>query len=303
MNAVVALESTVIAHGLPAPYNLDVARRIEAAIRAEGARPCTIAILKGRVQLGLAPDELRYLATAKGIRKVSLRDLPVAVAQKLDGATTVAATLHLAWRAGIPVMATGGIGGVHRRADGHPSIDMSADLEALARIPALVVCSGPKTILDLKATREQLETRGITVVGYRTDEMPAFYTAKSGLPVDARCDTPEAVVALYQARLRLGLPGSILVTVPPPDRAALPNAVLMPIIEHALQEAEQQGIDAEALTPFLLARLRERLGTRVLQANLALLEQNAIVAARIARALAMTALSLSIPAGYAATTG
>ncbi len=302
MNAVVALESTVIAHGLPAPHNLDAAYRIEAAIRAEGARPCTIAILKGQVRLGLESHELRYLATAKGVRKVSLRDLPVAVAQGCDGATTVAATLHLAWRAGISVMATGGIGGVHRSANGRPSTDISADLEALARIPAVVVCSGPKTILDLKATREQLETRGITTVGYRTHEMPAFYTATSGLPVDARCDTPEAVVALYQARLRLGLPGALVVTVPPPARVAIPTTVLMPALEEALQEAERQGIAAEALTPFLLARLRERLGSRVLQANLALLEQNAIVAARIARALAMAALPLSPPASCAVTT-
>ncbi len=288
MDAPVALESTVIAHGLPAPHNLNVARRCEAAIRAEGARPCTIAILRGQVRLCLQPDELRYLATASDIRKVSLRDLPVVVARRLDGATTVSATLHLAWRAGIAVMATGGIGGVHRRVDGLPSFDVSADLEALARIPAIVVCSGPKIILDLDATREQLETRGITVVGYRTDTMPAFYCPTSGLPVDVRCDTPEEVVALYRARLRLGLPGALLVTVPPPDRVALPREVVLPALKQALQDAATRQLRAEALTPFLLARLRERLGSHVLQANLALLEQNAIVAARIARTLATT---------------
>ncbi|AEN73781.1 Pseudouridine-5'-phosphate glycosidase [Rhodothermus marinus SG0.5JP17-172] len=292
MDAAVALESTVIAHGLPAPHNLDVARRCEAAVRAEGARPCTIAILKGQVRVGLRPDELRHLATAPDVRKVSLRDLPVVVARGLDGATTVAATLHLAWRAGIPVMATGGIGGVHRRADGQPAADISADLEALARIPAIVVCSGPKIILDLEATREQLETRGVTVVGYRTDTMPAFYCATSGLSVDVRCDTPEEVVALYRARLRLGLPGAVLVTVPPPDRVALPPESVLPALEQALRDAEARQLRAEALTPFLLARLRDRLGSRVLQANIALLEQNAIVAARIARVLATSAVSL-----------
>ncbi|MDQ7040652.1 MAG: pseudouridine-5'-phosphate glycosidase [Rhodothermus sp.] len=292
MDAPVALESTVIAHGLPAPHNLDVARRCEAAIRAEGARPCTIAILRGQVRLGLQPAELRHLATAPDIRKVSLRDLPVVLARKLDGATTVAATLHLAWRAGISVMVTGGIGGVHRRPDGLSSADVSADLEALARIPAIVVCSGPKIILDLEATREQLETRGITVVGYRTDTMPAFYCPSSGLPVDVRCNTPAEVVELYRARLRLGLPGTLLVTVPPPNRVALAFEIVLPVLEQALREAETRQLRAEALTPFLLACLRKRLGSRALQANIALLEQNAIVAARIARTLATATSSL-----------
>lgn len=292
MDASVALESTVIAHGLPVPHNLDAARRCEAAVRAEGARPCTIAILKGQVRLGLRPDELRHLATAPNVWKVSLHNLPVVVARGLDGATTVAATLHVAWRAGIQVMATGGIGGVHRRVDGHPAMDVSADLEALARIPAIVVCSGPKIILDLEATREQLETRGITVVGYRTDTMPAFYCATSRMPVDVRCDTPEEVGALYRARLRLGLPGALLVTVPPPARLALPPEVVLPALEQALQTAAAQSLQGEALTPFLLAQLRERLGERVVQTNIALLEQNAIVAARIARALTTAVASL-----------
>jgi len=286
MDPRVALESTVIAHGLPEPVNHDTALRLEALVRAEGTAPHTIGILDGEVQTALTDAQIRHLATADDVRKVSLRDLPVVTARAEDGATTVAATMHLAHRAGIGVMATGGIGGVHRRADGTPSRDESADLEALRRIPMTVVCSGPKSILDLAATRERLESYGVTVVGYRTDTMPAFYSRSSGLPVDVRCDTPAEVARLVDAREHLDLRAAILVTVPPPADAALPRSALDPVIEQALADAAERSLRAAAVTPFLLRRLREMKGEQIVAANRALLRRNARVAARIAAALA-----------------
>ncbi len=225
MPAYVAFESTVIAHGLPYPQNVKTALRLETIARTAGAEPRTVGIVDGEVVVGLSESQILHLAQAEAVRKVSLRDLPVAMAQKLDGATTVAATLHLAHHSGIGVMATGGIGGVHRGG----GFDVSADLDALARLPMTVVCAGVKAILDLPATREGLETRGVTVVGYQTDEMPAFYSRSSGLPVDARCDTPEEVAAIIQARRRLELPGAVLVTVPVPEDAALPSKPSNPL--------------------------------------------------------------------------
>lgn len=281
----VALESTVIAQGLPYPHNLDTARRLEAAILEEGALPRTIGVLQGRPLAGLAPSQIEHLATAEDVRKLSLRDLPVAVARKLDGATTVAATLWIAHQHRIDVFATGGIGGVHRAVGGGASFDVSADLEALAQIPMVVVCAGAKAILDLPATREVLETRGVTVVGYGTDEMPAFYSRTSGLPVDVRCDTPAEVAALVRARRDLTLPGATLVTVPIPEAAAIPADEIAPAIDQALAEAERRGLRSAEVTPFLLQRLSELTGERSLQANMALLEHNARIAARIARAL------------------
>lgn len=277
----VALESTVIAHGLPWPQNLEMARRLERAVREVGAEPKTIGIIAGQVRIGLTDAELEHLARARGVRKVSRRDLPLVVARKQDGATTVAATMYLAARAGIQVFATGGIGGVHR---GHP-FDVSADLEELAQTPVCVVCAGAKAILDLPLTLEVLETRGVPVIGFQTDEFPAFYSRSSGLPVDQRADTPEEVAAIFRAQRRLGLPGGMLVVVPVPAEAEVPRERVEPAIEQALGEAEAHGVRGKALTPFLLARVAELTSGEALQANLALLENNARVAAQIALAL------------------
>ncbi|MBI5876383.1 MAG: pseudouridine-5'-phosphate glycosidase [Chloroflexi bacterium] len=278
---VVALESTVIAHGLPRPENLTTARRLEAVVRAEGGLPATVAILGGRLHAGLTDAQLQHLANDDGIRKVSRRDLPVAVARGQDGATTVATTMWIAARAGISVFATGGIGGVHR---GHLP-DISADLPELARIPMVVVCSGAKIILDLPATREWLETYGVTVVGYQCDEFPAFYSRRSGLPVDVRADKPEDVVAILRARRALDMHGAVLVTVPVPPEAEIPMEQLQGPLDRALAEAEQQNITGRALTPFLLSRLAEFSDGATLRANIALLDNNARTAAQIARAM------------------
>ncbi len=277
----VALESAVLAHGLPWPENLETAVGLEAAVRQEGAEPRTVGVIAGRVVVGLSEGELRRLATAPEVAKVSRRDLPVVVARGLDGATTVAATVWLAHRAGIPVVATGGIGGVHRGAP----LDVSADLDELAATPAVVVCSGPKAILDLAATREVLETRGVTVLGYGCGELPAFWCRESGLAVDARCDRPEEVAAVVRARRELGLPGAVLVAVPAPEAAALAWREVEPALVRALAEAAARGLASGAVTPFVLDRLRVATGGRTVAANRALLENNARVAARVARAL------------------
>ncbi len=277
----VALESTVISHGLPWPQNLEVARRLERTVREAGAEPRTIGIIAGQVRIGLTDAELERLARAREVRKVSRRDLPLVAARKQDGATTVAATMYLAARAGIPVFATGGIGGVHR---GQP-FDVSADLEELAQTPVCVVCAGAKAILDLPLTLEALETRGVPVIGFQTDEFPAFYSRSSGLPVDQRVDTPGEVAAIFRAQRELGLPGGMLVAVPVPTEAELPRERVEPAIEQALGEAEVRGVRGKALTPFLLARVAALTGGDALRANMALLENNARVAAQIAVAL------------------
>jgi len=281
MEPTVALESTVISHGLPYPANLETARRMERAVREAGAEPRTIAVLKGEVKVGLTWEELEYLARAKDVRKLSRRDLPIAVGLRQDGATTVAGTMYLAARAGIAVFATGGIGGVHR---GHP-FDVSADLQELARTPVVVVCAGAKAILDLPATLEVLETMGVPVLGYETDEFPAFYSRRSGLPVDQQVKSPEEVAEVYLAQRALGLPTGMLVTVPVPEEAEVPREEVEPAIERAVAEADEKGIKGKALTPFLLARISDLTGERSLKANLALLENNARVAARIALAI------------------
>ena len=279
---VVALESTVIAHGLPWPENLALARTLEARIQAEQATPATIAILNGEVKAGLTEAELEHLARARGIHKVSRRDFPVVVAQQRDGATTVAGTMIVARWAGIRVFATGGIGGVHR---GNHT-DISADLPELAQTPMVVVCAGAKAILDLPATLEWLETHGVPVVGYGTDEFPAFFSRESGLKLDARADSPAEVAALVRAQEKLGLPGSVLVCVPCPSEAARPRAEIEGAIATALREAEAQSVRGKAVTPFLLNRVAELTGGESKAANLALLENNARVAAGIAVALA-----------------
>jgi pseudouridine-5'-phosphate glycosidase len=285
MPPTVALESTVIAHGLPHPTNVEVALDLERRVRQENAHPQTVGIVNGTPHVGLNDSQIRHLATAENVRKTSLRDLPVVTARDADGATTVAGTMHLAHRAGISIMATGGIGGVHRTTDATPAWDVSADLEALRRFPMTVVCSGPKVILDLAATREVLESYGVTVVGYQTDVMPAFYSPTSDLTVDVRCDTPAAVADLIRARSHLDLGGAILVTVPPPAETALPQSELDPAIERALTDAEERELQAAEVTPFLLKQLRDHLGPAVVEANAALLRRNATVAARIATAI------------------
>ena len=278
---VVALESALITHGLPRPLNLEVARELEAVVREEGAVPATVAVLEGVPHVGLSSDQLEGLAEASDPAKVSLRDLPAVVAQRRTGGTTVAATMHLAHRAGVRVFATGGIGGVHR---GHPE-DVSADLFALASIPIVVVCAGAKAILDLDRTLETLETLGVPVVGYGTDTFPAFTSRSSGLPVPLRADTPEEVAAMARARDALGLEAAILVAVPIPQEAAIPWEEAQTEIEAAVAEAEARGIGGRDLTPFLLSWLAERTGGRTLAANRALLLHNARTAARIAASL------------------
>jgi len=280
----VALETVVVAFGLPPPANLQVAFEMEAAVRDEGAVPATIGLLDGQVVIGLTPAELERFAQGGPVRKVSRRDLPIALARREMGATTVAATAWAAARAGIPVVATGGIGGVHR---GDP-FDISNDLPTLAAEPVLVVCSGAKAILDLRATREWLETHGIPVLGWGTETFPAFYSASSGLPVDARVDSAEEAAAIARTHWALGGKG-ILVAVPPPPALAVPPERLEAVIEAALREAEAQGVRGWAVTPFLLARVAERTAGESVQVNRALLVENARVAARIARALQASA--------------
>jgi pseudouridylate synthase len=279
--AVVALESTVIAHGLPRPLNLETARRLEDIVREAGALPATIAILEGRLAVGLNDEEIRHIAESEAVRKISHRDLSLAVAGKWDGATTVASTMWIAHRSGIRVFATGGIGGVHRG----QLPDVSADLPELARTPMTVVCSGAKIVLDLPATREWLETFGVTLLGYGAQEMPAFYSRTSGLKVDARVDSPEEVARIAQAQRSLKSEGALLVTVPIPAEAEVPAAVLQRALDAALGEAERRGIKGRDLTPFLLTRMSEQSAGATLRANIALLENNARVAAHIARAL------------------
>jgi len=281
---VVALESTVITHGLPYPRNVETALQVEAAVREGGAIPATIAILRGKVHVGLSGAQLERLGQATGgdVRKCSRRDLPLVLAQGGDGATTVAGTMILAQLAGIPLFATGGIGGVHR---GHP-FDVSADLTELGRTPVTVVSSGAKSILDLPATREVLETQGVPVVGYGTDVMPAFFSRSSGLPVDARVDTPAAAALLIQAHRALGLQNGILITVPVPEADAFDPDEAEAAVQQANQEAEAEGIHGAEATPWLLRRVVELTNGRSLRANVSLLRNNGKVAAMIAAALA-----------------
>jgi pseudouridine-5'-phosphate glycosidase len=280
--AVVALESTVISHGLPRPQNLETARRLEQAVREGGAVPATVAVLGGRLCVGLDEAQLARLAEGEGVRKVSRRDLAVAVARGEDGATTVAGTLWIASRAGLKVFATGGIGGVHRG----QLPDISADLPELARTPMTVVCSGAKSVLDLPATREWLETHGVCVLGFGCDEMPAFYTRRSGLPADARADTGEEVARVARARDALGLEAALVVTVPVPEGFEVDEQVMEESLSEALSVAAARGVTGRELTPFLLAHMSWRSGGATLRANVALLENNARVAADIASALA-----------------
>jgi len=284
--AAVALETTVLSHGLPFPANRDLAHAVEDIVRSHGADPCTIGIVDGRVRTGCSPQEIERFCTGDDIDKVSLRNLPVVLARGRTGATTVATTIRLAHDAGIHVMATGGIGGVHQDADGAPTTDESADLTELGRCPVTVVCAGPKAILHLAATRERLETLGITVVGWQTDTMPAFYCGESIHPVDVRCDTMDEVAAIVRARDAQRLPAAILLTVPLAPEASLSFHRVSDIVADALQTEAARNLKPPQVTPYLLSAVRNELGDQALTANVDLLKQNADIAARLAIALA-----------------
>lgn len=279
---VVALESNLFTHGLPRDINLDTAKALEAAIRERGAIPATIAVLNGQITVGLTDDQLAYLSRANRVRKCSQRDLPIVVGQGENGGTTIATTMFIAHKVGIRVFATGGIGGVHR---GNP-FDISADLIELGRTPTVVVCSGAKAILDLPLTLEFLETRGVPIIGYRTNELPAFYTNTSRLPVDVRCDTPEDVAAIVRARDTLDLPAGVLVAVPVPSAHELQAAEAEKAISQALAISEAKEIKGKELTPFLLDKIRELTNEATRHVNIDLLLNNMSVGAAIAVALA-----------------
>lgn len=289
---ILALESTVIAHGLPSPQNLGTAHRLEAIVRGAGVVPATIAILGGKLCVGLNDNQLRRIAETHDIKKVSTRDLPIALARRWDGATTVASTIWIAHRAGIQTLATGGIGGVHRGS----LPDVSADLPELARTPMVVVCSGAKIVLDLPATREWLETNGVTVVGYQCEELPAFYSQNCGLSVDATVNSGKDVADLVNAQRALAIKSALLVAVPVPATAEVAAELLNRVLDDAVREAERSRITGRELTPFLLSRMARQSGGATLQANIALLENNARVGAEIASALvAQTFKSIQPP--------
>ena len=281
---VIALESTIISHGMPYPQNLETARLCEAEARKHGVEPATVAVIHGQLCAGLTDEELEYLArTGPKVTKASRRDLPILVARKADGATTVAATMIIAALAGIPIFATGGIGGVHRGAE--ITMDISADLEELAQTPVAVVCAGAKSILDLGLTLEYLETKGVPVLGYKTKMLPAFYTYESDFEVDYRMDTPQEIADAIRAQRAMGYPGGMLITNPIPAEYAMPKAVIDVAIEQALQEASEQGIKGKATTPFLLARVCELTGGESLKSNIQLVLNNVALAAQVAAAL------------------
>lgn len=282
---VVALESTIISHGMPYPRNVETALMVEQTIRDNGAVPATIAVIGGRLKAGLFPEEIEYLGkTGRGIAKASRRDLPALVARGADGATTVTTTMIIAHMAGISIFATGGIGGVHRGAE--TTMDISADLEELAQTPVMVVCAGAKSILDLGLTLEYLETKGVPVIGYGTDELPAFYTRKSGFGVDYRVDSPEQLAAMFRAQRELEFRGGMLVTNPIPEEYSMDKAVIDRAIEQALAECREQGVHGKETTPFLLARVVELTGGDSLESNIKLILNNARIAALTACELA-----------------
>ena len=282
---VVALESTIISHGMPYPKNVETALLVEQTIRDNGAVPATIAVIGGRLKAGLSHEEIEYLGkTGRGVAKASRRDLPALVARGADGATTVTTTMMIAHMAGINVFATGGIGGVHRGAE--VTMDISADLEELAQTPVMVVCAGAKSILDLGLTLEYLETKGVPVIGYGTDELPAFYTRKSGFGVDYRVDSPEELAAMFRAQRELNYKGGMLVTNPIPEQYAMDKAVIDKAIDQALAEAKEQHVHGKETTPFLLARVVELTGGDSLESNIKLVLNNATVAAKTAAELA-----------------
>lgn len=278
---VVALESTIISHGMPYPRNVETALLVEQTIRENGAVPATIAIIGGRLKAGLSKDEIEYLGKAgTKVAKASRRDIAALVARKADGATTVTTTMMIAHMAGISIFATGGIGGVHRGAE--VTMDISADLEELGNTPVMVVCAGAKSILDLGLTLEYLETKGVPVIGYGTDELPAFYTRHSGFGVDYRADSPEELAAMFKAQRGLGLKGGMLVTNPIPEEYSMDKAVIDAAIDQAIKEAAENGIKGKETTPFLLAKVVELTGGDSLDSNIALVLNNARLAAKTA---------------------
>jgi pseudouridine-5'-phosphate glycosidase len=280
---VVALESTIISHGMPYPQNVETAMQVESIIRDAGAVPATIAIIGGRLKAGLTPEEIEYFGKkGTAIAKASRRDLAVLCARGEDGATTVTTTMMIAHMAGIKVFATGGIGGVHRGAE--KTMDISADLEELAHTPVVVVCAGAKAILDLALTLEYLETHGVPVIGYGTDELPAFYSRYSGLHVDYRMDTPEEIAAAMRVQQKLGMSGGMLVTNPIPEEYSMDSKVINRAIDQALAEMDSLGIHGKECTPFLLAKVKDLTGGDSLESNIRLVYNNAALAAKIAAA-------------------
>ena len=281
---VVALESTIISHGMPYPQNVETALKVEQTIRENGAVPATIAIIGGQLKAGCTPEEIEYLGKkGQAVIKASRRDLPVLIARKADGATTVTTTMIIAAMAGIRVFATGGIGGVHRGAQ--QTFDISADLEELAQTPVMVVCAGAKSILDLGLTLEYLETKGVPVIGFGTEELPAFYTRHSGFKVDYRIDTPEELAAAFKAKMDCGLKGGMLVTNPIPEEFSMPKEVIDKAIDQALREMDEAGIHGKQCTPFLLAKVKDLTGGESLASNIQLVLNNARLAAKTAKAL------------------
>lgn len=278
---VVALESTIIAHGMPYPKNLETALAVNKVIRKNGAVPATVGIIKGRIKVGLTDEEIKYLAKAEGVVKVSRRDLPFVISNKEDGATTVAGTMIVASMAGIRIFVTGGIGGVHRGAG--ESFDVSADLEELKNTDVVVVCAGVKSILDIGATLEYMETSGIPVISYGTDEFPAFYSRKSGFKTEYRMDTPEEISNLIDLKYSMGLKGSIVVACPIPEENQIPLDEIETVIQLALDECETKGIKGKRVTPFLLDKVKQLTEGRSLEANIKLVLNNAEIGAKIAR--------------------
>lgn len=280
---IVALESTIISHGMPYPQNVETALKVEEIIREHGAVPATIGIIGGRLKAGLTSEEIDYMGRAKNIAKVSRRDIPYLIAHKRDGATTVASTMIIASMAGIRVFATGGVGGVHRGAE--KTMDISADLEELAMTEVAVVCAGAKSILDLGLTLEYLETKGVPVLGYQTEELPAFYTRKSGFGVDYKVNTPEEIADILRTKWDLGLKGGALIANPIPEEYSMDADLITRVIEDAVKEAEALGIKGKDTTPFLLAKIKEITGGESLESNIQLVYNNARLAAEIARSL------------------
>ena len=281
---VVALESTIISHGMPYPKNVETALNVQRIIRENGAVPATIAIIKGRLKAGLTDNEIEYLGkTGRAVPKASRRDLPILVAEGKDGATTVTTTMMIAHMAGIEVFATGGIGGVHRGAQ--KTFDISADLEELAKTPVMVICAGAKAILDLGLTLEYLETKGVPVIGYGTQELPAFYSRHSGLKVDYEIDTPQDLAMAFHVKRELGMKGGMLVTNPIPEAYAMDGTKIDKAIDQALKEADQQGVHGKETTPFLLARVAELTGGDSLESNIQLVYNNVKLGAQTASAL------------------
>lgn len=281
--AVVALESTIISHGMPYPQNIQMAKKVESIIRGAGAVPATVAIMNGKIKIGLSDQELETFASSKNVAKVSMRDFPGIIARKQLGATTVATTMYAAALAGIKVFVTGGIGGVHRGYE--DTLDVSADLEELAQTDVVVVCAGAKAILDLTRTMEYLETKGVPVIGYKTDVLPAFFTARSDIKLVESADSPEEIAKIIVAKAQLEMRGGMLIVNPIPEEYSLDHEYIDTVIADAVVAAQEQGISGKNITPFLLSEITKRTGGKSLEANLELVYNNALVGAQIASAL------------------